>query len=51
MTNLYLDDKDFKNDLIMNGLSDCCGVPSNSDIMICSMCQEHCGIYYDNDDE
>ena len=25
-------------------LSDCCGAPMNTDIMMCSDCKDHCGI-------
>ena len=50
MTNLYLDDKEYKNQLILDAISECCQVPTNSDVRICSHCKEHCGIYFiDND--
>lgn len=33
----------------MKPLSDCCGAPVDTDIMICSDCGEHCGIEPDED--
>ena len=51
MTNLYLDDRRQKYQLELDALSECCGAPTNSDIMICSECKEHCGIYYETDNE
>ena len=51
MTNLYLDDKIHKHTPDNDCLSDCCEAPTNSDIMICGECKEHCGIYYETDTE
>tara|TARA_R100001015_G_C4618522_1_gene175013 strand:+ start:760 stop:939 length:180 start_codon:yes stop_codon:yes gene_type:complete len=51
MTNLYLDDKQQSHQLELDAISECCGAPTNSDIMICSACGEHCGIYYETDNQ
>ena len=51
MTNLYLDDKIHQHTPINDCLSECCGAISNSDIMVCSECGEHCEIYFETDDE
>lgn len=51
MTNLYLDDKRHDHMTINDCLSECCGAVTNSDIMICSDCGEHCEIYYEDDEE
>ena len=32
-------------------LSDCCGAPIDTDILICSECKDHCGNYCDNCDD
>lgn len=40
--NEYREDKILKHTPINDCTSDCCGAPANSDILICSECQEHC---------
>ena len=32
-------------------LSDCCNAPTDTDILICSDCKEHCGLMCDECDE
>tara|TARA_R100000655_G_scaffold24_2_gene130 strand:+ start:368 stop:532 length:165 start_codon:yes stop_codon:yes gene_type:complete len=51
MTNLYLDDKQQSHRLELDAISECCGAKTSSEIMICSACGEHCGIYYETDNE
>ena len=36
---------------LLDCLSECCGAFANSDQMICSDCQEHCDIYYEDEEE
>ena len=50
MTKLYLEDKEYKNQLILDAFSECCHVPTNSDVRICSYCKEHCGVYFEEID-
>ena len=45
--NEYREDKILKHTPINDCHSDCCNAPTNSDIMICSECQEHCEKYVD----
>ena len=46
MKKLYLDPGQY---MPVDGVSECCGAPSNTDLQICTDCGEHCTILKEED--
>ena len=43
--------KNMKNECDGYKMSDCCNAPTDTDILICSECKEHCGVMCDDCEE